>query len=130
VTFFIYTDSTGAEYRLDQSNANVWTSKEGVYVSYDANSRRLYFNDGTFWYMGSEAAGTEFYAGSLFPTLMQDTNGNQIKITYRCGANAPCAVPIAPGNSSSRIATITDATSPGTAYSYTFGYTNERLAVI
>jgi hypothetical protein len=79
VTFFIYTDSTGAEYRLDQNNANVWTSKEGVYVSYDANSRRLYFNDGTFWYMGSEAAGTEFDAGSLFPTLMQDTNGIRSK---------------------------------------------------
>ena len=34
------------------NNGNVWTSKEGVFVSYDANTARLYFNDGSFWYMG------------------------------------------------------------------------------
>ena len=59
-------------------------------MNYDANARRLYFNDGMFWQMGSESLGTEFDAGVLYPTLMQDPNGNQIKITYQCGANAVC----------------------------------------
>jgi hypothetical protein len=39
---YIYTDATRAEYSLSVSNNNVWTSLEGVYVSYDANANRLY----------------------------------------------------------------------------------------
>ena len=79
VAFYIFTDSTGAEYRLDVNTGNVWTTKEGVFVSYDANAQRLYFNDGSFWYMGAESGGTEFDAGVRYPTLIQDSNGNRIR---------------------------------------------------
>ena len=41
-----------------------------MFVSYDANAQRLYFNDGSFWYMGAESGGTEFDAGVRYPTLM------------------------------------------------------------
>lgn len=119
VSQYIYTDSTGAEYRLDVNTNNVWTSKEGVFVSYDANTQRLYFNNGTFWLMGAESDGTEYDAGVRYPTLMQDSNGNQIGISYQTGVNAPYA------NSSSRIASVNDITGP-----YSFVYTGGRLTGI
>jgi hypothetical protein len=50
---YIYTDSTGAEYSLSVSNNNVRTSREGVYVSYDAIANHLYSTDGSFWYTTS-----------------------------------------------------------------------------
>ena len=78
VAFYVYSDSTGAQYRLDINIGGVWTGKEGVYVHYDANTNKLYFNDGSFWVMGAESDGAEFDAGTRYPTLMQDTNGNQL----------------------------------------------------
>jgi hypothetical protein len=78
VAYYLYSDSTGAEYRLTQNTNNVWTGTEGAYVHYDATNNRLYFNDGSFWVMGAESDGSEFDAGTRFPTLLQDTNGNQL----------------------------------------------------
>jgi hypothetical protein len=68
------------------SNNNVWTSLEGVYVSYDATANRLYSTDGSFWYMGCQSSGGEQDAGTLYPTQIEDTNGNQIVIAYQAGA--------------------------------------------
>jgi RHS repeat-associated protein len=85
IDHYVYTDSSGAEYRLDHSVNNVWTSTEGIYVSYDVNARRLSFNDGTFWVMGCTSAGTEEDGGTMYPTLVQDSNGNQILIRYQPG---------------------------------------------
>ena len=56
---YLYIDGTGRQYRLDQNNGNVWTSLEGIYVSYDANTGKLYFPDGSFWMFGSVSGGTE-----------------------------------------------------------------------
>uniref|UniRef100_Q024R8 Fibronectin type-III domain-containing protein n=1 Tax=Solibacter usitatus (strain Ellin6076) TaxID=234267 RepID=Q024R8_SOLUE len=75
---YLSTDSTGAEYRLDQNNSGVWTSQEGIYVSYDSNANRLYFPDGSFWVMGCVSGGSEQDAGTSYPTTMQDTNGNSL----------------------------------------------------
>jgi hypothetical protein len=75
---YVYVDATGAEYRLDQNNGGVWTSQQGVYVSFDSNTAKLYFPDGSFWLMGAQSAGNEQDAGSMYPTLIQDTNGNQL----------------------------------------------------
>ncbi|MGE5648368.1 MAG: RHS repeat-associated core domain-containing protein [Acidobacteriota bacterium] len=100
---YVFIDSTGAEYRLDVNTNGIWTSREsGVYVEYDAAAKRLYFPDGTFWYMGAVSAGSEQDAGTRYPTILQDTNGNQIVVRYDQGLST--AWP----DSSARITTIQD----------------------
>lgn len=47
---YVYSDSTGAQYRLDQNTNNVWTSREGIYVSYDTTANRLCFPNETVIY--------------------------------------------------------------------------------
>jgi hypothetical protein len=79
---YTFTDATGAEYRLDVNTNGVWTSKDSIYVSYDSNTNRVYFNDGSFWAMGCTSAGTEQDAGTMYPTLVEDSNGNQVFIRY------------------------------------------------
>ena len=54
---YVFVDATGAEYRLDQNNGSVWTSRESAYVSYDQNANRLYFPDGSSWLMGGQSSG-------------------------------------------------------------------------
>jgi hypothetical protein len=67
-SYFLFMDSTGAEYRLDQNNSNVWSSKDSVYVYFDANTDILHFRNGTYWYFGcvSEEVAD---AGVMYPTL-------------------------------------------------------------
>ena len=102
---FTYTDSTGAEYRLDQNlnNAGVWSSKDGVYIAYDSNTDRLYFPDGTFWEMSAVSGGEEQDAGTRYPALIQDARGNQIKLRYATGKSSYW------DNSSGRLTEIEDA---------------------
>jgi hypothetical protein len=80
---YVFTDSTGAEYRLDVNNGNVWTSREGFYGSFDANTWYLYFPDGTKWAMWVQSGGNEDDAGTLYPKQMWDTNGNWIELRGR-----------------------------------------------
>jgi YD repeat-containing protein len=107
-----YQDTTGAIYRLDQNNGGVWSSKQGVYVWYDSNANVLHFRDGSFWYMGSVAASAERDAGTYYPTVIEDSNGNQITIAYAAGQSSIWS------NTSSRFTSITDAR--GAAYSFTY----------
>ena len=79
---FLFIDSTGAEYRLEVNSGGVWRTREGSYVYYDPNSQRLWFPNGTYWTMGQLSGPTEQDAGTRYPTVMTDTNGNQIKIRY------------------------------------------------
>ena len=58
------------------------------------------------------SSGTEEDAGVQYPTLIQDTNGNQITISYAAGQSVTWT------NSSSRISSINDVV--GT---YNFAYT-------
>src|SRR5207244_2782311 len=107
-SYYLFTDATGAEYRLDQNSSNVWSSKESIYVYYDASASRLYFRDGSFWYLGCISVACESDSGVMYPTLMQDANGNQIIIRYQAGAGASWT------NSSARITQIEDVRAIGT----------------
>ena len=99
---YIYTDASGAEYWLDVNSAGIWSSKEGIHVRYDVSANRLYFRDGSFWVMGSTADPIEPDAGSKYPTLLQDTNGNQILVRYKPALNNTNI------NTSARISQIED----------------------
>ena len=80
---------------------------------------RLYFPSGVYWAMGCVAATGEPDAGTRYPTLMQDTNGNYIAIHYQ----GP--------DTSARISTIEDVrtTSPYSP-TYQFSYSGGHLASI
>ena len=116
----MFTDATGAQYLLTQNTGGVYSSSESIYVSYDSNAGKLHFNDGSFWVMGCTSAGTEPDAGTGYPTLMEDSNGNQVIITYKKGAGTTWT------NSSSRIATIEDVRGNGNA-DYTFTYNTNSI---
>ena len=122
---YTFTDSTGAEYRLDVNNGNIWTSRESIYLTYDTANRRLYFPDGSLWAFESLSSGTEEDAGTRYPTLMQDTNGNRIILRYLAGSGVLWT------NSSSRILEIEDVraqldSSSGRRWSYRFDYNSSK----
>ncbi len=126
VQYYLFTDSTGAQYQLNQQTGTVWSSSQSTYVWYDTNANRLYFRSGTYWLMGCTSAGGESDAGTMYPTLVEDTNGNQIIVHYMAGLSANWV------DSSARISTIEDAravvyTDPVTEdqlyRSYSFTYT-------
>ena len=112
-----YTDSSGGQYRLALNNNGVWTGNASFYAWYDSNTNRLWFRDGSFWLMGCTAAGGEPDAGTMYPTLIEDSNGNQIIIRYLPGVGANW------NDSSSRISSIEDAR----AVSYTDSGTGDTL---
>jgi hypothetical protein len=115
LSYYCFTDSSGAEYRLNQNNSGIWTSVESVYVTYNANTNTLYFRDGSFWIMNSTSTSNEPDSGTMYPTTMEDTNGNQILITYQPGAG------YGGNDSGARITLIQDVRS-GVTDSYTFSY--------
>ena len=104
--YFLFADASGAEYRLDQNTGNIWSSKDSIYVWFDANTNILHFRDGTYWYFGCVSGPGEPDAGSFYPTLMSDTMGNSIAVTYVAGAGANWNQYWI--NTSSRIGSITD----------------------
>jgi len=108
-----YQDASGAIYRLDQNNSGVWSSKQSVYVWFDSNLNVLHFRDGSFWYMGCVAASAERDAGTYYPTIIEDSNGNQITVAYAAGQASIWA------DTSSRITSIADARGPAYTFSYT-----------
>jgi len=126
VHHYTYTDATGAEYILNVNTGGIWTSTEtGVYVEYDAAAKRLYFPSGMFWYMGATSSGLEDDAGSQYPTIFEDTNGNQVKAQYLAGSGASGA------NSSARIDQIFDLRSGGSAtYTFTWSGSPYNLTTI
>jgi RHS repeat-associated protein len=101
-TGYTFVNASGAEYRM-VPNGNLWTTRNGVYVTYDPSTNLLWFNDGVSWKMDCAAAASEADAGTLYPTLVQDPNGNQILIRYLPG------VGLSTPNTSSRISEIQDA---------------------
>jgi hypothetical protein len=117
VDHYVFTDGTGAQYRLDVKSNNVWSSKQSIYVRYDANANRLHFTDGSFWLMGCSSGGTEPDFGTMHPTVLEDVSGNQIQIQYEVGATLPSG----DYNTSSRIREITDFTAAdNTPYFFTY----------
>jgi hypothetical protein len=123
VGMYKFTDASGAEYRLFQttSGSNLWYDNDSLFVTYDAAQQRLYFNNGSYWQMGCISGGEEKDAGTYYPTLIQDSNGNQVRLTYNTGLGSPV------GDSSSRFASIEDvrATQQGSVLkSFSFTYTD------
>ena len=124
VGFYEFTDASGAVYRLSQNSNGIWTSTESVYVTYDSNAQRLYFNDGSFWVLGCTSAGTEQDAGTMYPTLLQDSNGNQVTIQYLHGAGVTWV------NSSARIQTVQDVrlgSNPPGSPTFEFWYNSDPI---
>lgn len=123
VDHYQFIDSTGAEYVLYPANdgTGTYVSQEAIYVTYDPGTMLLHFNDGSTWTMGCVSGGIESDNGTMYPTQIEDSNGNQITISYMPGSGAPWP------NSSARIYTITDVRSVGPYYapSYTFTYGND-----
>src|SRR5579862_3178007 len=123
---YVFVDSTGAEYRLDVPNTpttGVWApSSGGLHIWYDSNVGRLYFPDGSFWVFGAVSGGTEQDAGTMYPTIMEDSNGNQIILTYNTGLNATTT------NSCARFTQIEDvrANSAGAA-TWSFTYNTDAI---
>ena len=102
ITGYTYINETSAEYPLTLSGS-VWVSLQGLYISYDPAKMQLQFPNGTFWIMGCESASGEADAGALYPTLIQDRNGNQIILRYMRGTGSINE------NTSSRITEVVDA---------------------
>ena len=122
IDHYQFIDSTGAEYRLNQNNSGVWSSSESLYVWYDSNANILHFRDGSFWIMGCTSAGSEPDAGTMYPTTIENSNGNQVLIYYYSGNGYPSL------NSSARIRYIQDvrAIPEGSAFeTYYFFYTTD-----
>ena len=120
---YTYINGSGAEYPLSL-NRDVWISRQGEYVSYDPATARLQFPNGSFWILGSESASGEPDAGALYPTLIQDRNGNQIIVRYLNGAGSDKE------DSSSRIMEIIDARAIETESgrkTYSFIYDTEEI---
>jgi hypothetical protein len=123
---YAFIDSTGAEYPLTPSSAvsGVWVCLQGLFISYDPENACIRFPNGDIWVMGCESAAGEPDAGALYPTLIQDSNGNQIIIGYMQGAGST------EPNSSSRIQGIRDASAVDTAAgrrTYSFIYSNDQM---
>ena len=104
---------------------SVWSSTEGVNIWFDTtySPARLYFPDGSFWVFGCTSAGTEQDAGYMYPTLIEDSNGNQIDVSYFNGLNTTWP------NSSARIRNITDVRPPTGAVpaTYDFFYNSDSV---
>ncbi len=117
---YLFVDSTGAEYHLNNHSNNIWYSVESIYVWYDAIANGVHFRDGTQWTMGCASAAAEPDYGTMYPTEIKDRNGNQIVVSYSQGLGASWP------NSSGRIASIDDvrATFRGNSASRaTYGFT-------
>ena len=122
---YTFRDSTGAEYLLDQCVSGICTSKQGTYVTFDSTatpSPKLYFPDGSFWVMGAKSAPGEPDAGTWHPTVMEDSNGNQIQIQYALGAGS-----VTGANNSARILSITDTRATGGNYTYSLQYNTDAI---
>jgi hypothetical protein len=118
ISLYIFTDSTGAEYRLDQNSGTIWSSVDSVYVYFDSSSDTLHFRDGSFWKMGSTSSAGELDSGVMYPTTMEDSNGNQIIVVYEKGSGSTVT------NTSSRIESIQDVRG-GTSNTFSFTYNTD-----
>lgn len=114
--YYLFVDSTGAEYHLNQNSGSIWSSQESIYVYFDASVNVLHLKNGVSWTFGCISAATEADSGVMHPTLVEDTNGNQIAISYQTAPGASWS------NSSARITTISDVRATS---AYTFTYNSD-----
>jgi RHS repeat-associated protein len=112
IAFYEFRDASGAAYRLDQNNNDIWTSTDSTYVSFDAQQNILHFNDGSRWWMWSTSGGLEPDAGSMYPYYLEDSNGNMVTVSYYWMNGAP----------TSRISQIYDARTQWYQETYDINY--------
>jgi RHS repeat-associated protein len=119
---YTYIDAHGSEYALTRSG-NVWVSLNGSYLTFDPASASLKEASGKTLVFGCTSSAEEPDAGTLHPTLIQDTNGNQIKIQYAAGSRSLTI------NTSSRINSISDARASTTnsGVTFSFRYSSEHM---
>ena len=80
--YWIFTDPTGAEYRLDTYAGGKWPSKDGLYATYEPATDKLCFNDGSHWLMTVVSAANEADAGTRYSQWITHKNGNYLTIQY------------------------------------------------
>ena len=119
IDHYLFIDSTGAEYRLNVNTNGVWSSQESIYVYYDSNSGLLHFRDGSFWSMLCTSAGNEQDAGTMYPTGIEDSNGNQITVNYNNGVGVTWP------QSSARINSIVDVRTGPSQNTYNLSYNSD-----
>jgi len=140
---YVFTDSTGAEYRMDQNSNGVWTSRQGFYGSLDTNASppQLHFPDGSFWVLGVESSGNEEDAGTFYPSVIEDSNGNYILVDYAAGLGVGLAessarisdiidtrgVPIMTGSFEGWVMEGIHLTPPAPNHTYTFQYNSDAI---
>ncbi|MGJ5820991.1 RHS repeat domain-containing protein, partial [Paludibaculum fermentans] len=122
IDHYTYVDSTGAEYRLDVNESNIWRSTQGIYIRFDPANNQLIFPDGSFWYFFCASQGDEPDSGTIYPTAFYDRNGNYIIAGYASGIGTNLA------DSSGRISWISDVRANASyGKSYDFVYTSTGL---
>jgi YD repeat-containing protein len=121
IDHYVFTDATGAQYRLTTNNNGIWSSTEAIYIWFDANTGILHFRDGSFWTMGCVSGGFEADAGTMYPTEMEDANGNLVLMQYQPGEGMGTQA-----NTSARISTIEDVRGKGNP-TYTFSYNTDTI---
>src|ERR1039458_2248045 len=72
-------------------------------AAFNANNDYLYFPDGSFWLVNVTSGSSEQDAGTMYPSTMEDTNGNFVQVTYAAAAGYYSGNT----NTSSRILNIT-----------------------
>jgi RHS repeat-associated protein len=123
VAGYTYADGTGAEYHLTQSG-DKWVCVDGTYITWDPESSTLYLKDGSILVFGCTAGAKEPDAGNQHPTVIRDTNGNQIVLRYLPGLGESQT------DSSGRISEISDAravTGSDGQRSYVFIYDADHM---
>ena len=120
---YLFTDASGAEYKLDVNTGGVWSSKEGIYVSFNTSTNRLEFSDGSTWLMDCVAGANEQDSGTRYPTQMRDRHGNFVTINYRPQVGGSTI------NTSARIQSIDDARSTAGSGWITYSFTYNADAI-
>jgi RHS repeat-associated protein len=120
---YLFTDASGAEYKLDVNASGVWSGKEGIYVSFNSNTNRLEFTDGSTWLMDCVSGANEQDSGSRYPTEIRDRHGNYITITYRPQIGGGTV------NTSARIQAVDDVRSTQASgwVTYSFTYNSDVI---
>ena len=122
ISGYTYVDGHGSEYVLTQ-NGKIWVSLQSQYLTWDPALAVLRFASGKTYKFGCTSCRGEADAGSLYPTVIEDSNGNQILVQYEPGITCSTA------NSSSRLSSISDARSvfsSDKAQVYLFTYSKGR----
>ncbi len=108
-----FQDGAGVIHKLFQVGSGTqFKSTDSTYLLWDYAARTLSRRDGSVWSFGCASLDPEPDAGTLYPTQLEDTNGNRITIQYQA------ATGLSQSNSSSRITSIQDSTT-----TYTWSYT-------